>query len=274
MSRTTRFLAALLAIAAILLAMAFLLFWPPIAQPLWYHDFADQRPLLAVPHMMNVVSNLPFVIVGVLGIAHLASRRSHRPETFAQPIERLPYWAFFLGLVLTGIGSAYYHADPNNDRLVWDRMPLTVTFMALLTTILAERFDARLAAWLLGPLVGLGIATVLYWHWTELHGAGDLRPYLVVQFLPLFVLPVVLGLFRSRYTGTGELVASLGCYGIAKLLEALDREVYTAGGIVSGHTLKHLVAGLGAWFVLVMLQYRRRVYVPLTTGPERGTIGV
>jgi hypothetical protein len=264
MVRHARLLAVFVTFLAILLASGFLLLWPPIPQPLWYHDFADQRPLLGVPHLMNVVSNLPFVIVGVWGLVYLGKSRRD-----AAPIERLPYWVFFAGLVLTGIGSAYYHADPNNDRLVWDRMPLTVTFMALVTAVLAERFDARLAGWLLAPLIVCGVASVLYWHWTEARGAGDLRPYLIVQFLPLVILPIVLLLFRSRYTGTGELWASLGCYGIAKLLEMLDRVVYIAGGIVSGHTLKHLVAAIGAWFVLAMLQRRREL---LTEGPDRGTM--
>jgi hypothetical protein len=103
---------------------------------------------------------------------------------------------------------------------------------------------------------------VLYWHWTESMGAGDLRPYLIAQFLPLLALPCLLVGFPARYTGTGDLVACLACYVLAKLLESFDGQVYTQAGIVSGHTLKHLVAGLGAWFVLHMLQHRR----PLPVG--------
>jgi hypothetical protein len=235
----------------------FLLVWPAFPQPLAYHNFADQRPLLGVPHLLNVASNLPFLVVGGAGLVFMASRAARRPGAFVHSVERGPYWLFFIGLALTAFGSAYYHADPNNARLTWDRLPLTVTFMALFTAVLAERVSWRLAGWLLGPLVALGMASVVYWHWTESLGAGDLRYYLIVQFLPLVALPLLFLLFRPRYTGTGDLVAALGCYVLAKLLEALDGQVYAQGGLVSGHTLKHLVAGLGSYFVLLMLQRRR-----------------
>jgi len=249
--------------------VGFMLFSPALPQPQEYHHFADQRPVLGVPNALNVASNLPFVLVGIAGLLFMASRSSHRSGTFLQPAERWPYWVFFLGLALTGIGSAYYHADPNNARLTWDRMPLTVAFMALFAAVLAERIHWRLADWLLGALVALGMTSVVYWYWTETQGAGDLRFYLLVQFFPLLALPLLFLLFPARYTGTSDLIAALGCYGLAKVLELLDHQVYTKGGIVSGHTLKHLVAGLGSYFVLHMLQHRR----PLTVVPPPMVIG-
>ena len=109
----------------------------PLPQPLEYHNFADQRPLLGIPHMLNVVSNLPFLLVGMGGMVFLAGPKSHRPGTFLQSVERWPYWVFFVGLFLTGIGSSYYHANPNNSTLTWDRMPLTIAFMGLFTAVLA-----------------------------------------------------------------------------------------------------------------------------------------
>jgi Ceramidase len=235
----------------------YLLTVPPFEQPLEYHNFADQRTLLGVPHMLNVVSNLPFLIVGVWGLMFMASRESHRPGVFLEPSERWPFWVFFVGLALTGIGSAYYHAYPTNDRLTWDRTPLTVAFMGLFTAVMAERLSWQLAGWLIGPMVALGVGSVVYWHVTELHDAGDLRFYFVIQFFPMLALPILLLAFRPRYTGTADLVASLTCYVLAKILEILDREVYAEGGLVSGHTLKHLMAGLSAYFVLFMLQRRR-----------------
>jgi hypothetical protein len=231
----------------------------PLPQPLSYHNFADQRPLLGLPHMLNVASNFPFLVVGVWGMIFMASEKSRRPGAFVQPAERWAYWIYFLGLALTGIGSGYYHANPNNDTLVWDRMALAVTFMALFTAILAERLSWQLSAWLVGPMVTLGIGSVLYWHWTETQGAGDLRFYFVVQFFPLIALPILFLFFAPRYTRTGDMIASLACYGLAKALEILDYPVYAQGGLVSGHTLKHLIAGLSAYFVLFMLQRRRPV---------------
>ena len=248
---------AFLVLLSLLFIGGYLLTHSPLPQPLAYHDFADQRPLLGLPHMLNVASNLPFVLVGVWGLVFMARPRSRRADRFVQAGERWPYWIYFLGLVLTGIGSSYYHANPTNATLVWDRMALAMTFMALFTAILAERLSWQLASWLVGPMVALGVGSVLYWDWTERQGAGDLRFYFVVQFFPLVALPLLLLFFRPRYTGTANLVASLACYGVAKVVEILDAQVYAQGGIVSGHTLKHLVAGLSAYFILFMLQGRR-----------------
>ncbi len=240
----------------VLLCMLFiggyLLLTPPLPQPLAYHDFADQRPLLGMPHMLNVASNLPFLVVGVWGMIFLARPESRRAGIFLETQERWAYGLYFLGLALTGIGSGYYHANPNNDTLVWDRMALAMTFMALFTAILAERLCWELSVWLVGPMVALGLGSVLYWHVTD-----DLRFYFVVQFFPLIALPLLFLFFTPRYTGTADMLASLGCYGLAKVLEILDADVYARGGLVSGHTLKHLVAGLSAYFVLFMLQRRR-----------------
>jgi hypothetical protein len=261
-TKVTRVRLGLVVVVVGVLAGSFLTLWPTIPQPLDYHNFADQRPFAGVPHFLNVASNLPFLLVGIAGLWFMASPRSRRPGAFLEPAERWPYWLFFLGLALTGIGSAYYHADPTNARLTWDRLPLTVAFMALFTAVLAERLSWQLAIWLLGPMIAIGMGSVLYWHWSETQGTGDLRPYLIVQFMPLVALPLLFVLFRPRYTGTGDLLAALGCYVIAKVLESLDRQVYMQGGIVSGHTLKHLVAGLGSYFVLYMLQRRRPVVIP------------
>jgi hypothetical protein len=232
-------------------------FVAPLPQPTAYHNFADQQTMLGVPHAQNVLSNWPFIAVGAAGIWFMGSSRSHRPGVFIEEIERWPYWVYFVGLILTGLGSMYYHANPNNETLTWDRMFLAITFMALFAGILAERLHVSFARFLLWPLVVLGAASVAYWQYTEQIGAGDLRFYFTVQFFPLLVLPLLLLLYPSRYTGTADLVAMLASYVLAKGLEILDAEVYAGTGFVSGHTLKHLVAGLAAGFVLVMLWRRQ-----------------
>jgi hypothetical protein len=172
-------------------------------------------------------------------------------------MERWSYWVYFIGLVLTGIGSSYFHANPNNATLTWDRAALAITFVALFTSILAERVHVACARWALVPLVLFGIGSVFYWDYTERIGEGDLRFYFIVQFYPLFIIPILLLFYPARYTHSGDLLASLLCYGLAKALEILDREVYTGAGFVSGHTLKHLVAGLAAGFILLMLWHRQ-----------------
>ena len=232
-------------------------FRQPYPQDLTYHQFADQRRFLCLPHCLNVLSNLPFLLVGIWGLIWMANNHQAKIGTaFLDPAERLPFWVFFAGLALTGLGSAYYHADPTNERLVWDRLPLAVAFMALFTSVLAERLNVRLTG-LLIPLTLLGGGSVIYWGWTEAAGHGDLRPYFLVQFFPLVALPLLLLLFPPRYTRTSDLVASLACYLVAKVLELADGAIYHQGQLVSGHTLKHLVAGWSGYLVLHMLQRRR-----------------
>ncbi|MBM3994569.1 MAG: alkaline phytoceramidase [Planctomycetes bacterium] len=259
---------AFLILGCMLFIGGFLLLKAPIPQPEAYHNFADQRPLLGMPHMLNVWSNLPFLIVGVWGMIWMWQNPTddNRPLTglgsprpFLQTSERWAYWLYFIGLALTGIGSSWYHANPNNETLVWDRMALAWTFMALFTAIVAERLSWQISAPLVGPMVALGVGSVLYWHWTETQNAGDLRFYLVVQFFPLITLPMLFLFFNPRYSGTGDMLASLLCYGLAKVVEYLDRDIYSQAAFVSGHTLKHVIAGLSAYLVLFMLQRRHAI---------------
>ena len=245
----------LLTVSAVLL-VSFWVVSGPLPQPLSYHDFVDQRSMVGVPHALNVLSNLPFCVFGVMGIAFMLKTKAGEGQPIVEASERMAYWVFFIGLVLTGIGSSYYHANPNNETLTWDRAGLAITFMALFTTILAERVHVGCARWLLWPLVSFGVGSVFYWDYTERIGAGDLRLYFIAQFFPIIILPVLL-FYPPRYSHGGGLLASLLCYGLAKGLEILDRQVYSAAGFVSGHTLKHLVASLSAGFILLMLWQRR-----------------
>ncbi len=231
----------------------------PFPQPAWYHAFVDTREFFRIPNMMNVVSNLPFVVVGIWGLAFMAGAGSRLPGAFLDPRERWPFWVYFAGLALTGVGSAYYHAAPDNERLVWDRLPLMVTFIGLLASVLAERIDVRLATRSLVPLIGVAAGSVLQWHFSERAGAGDMRFYLTVQFYSIIVLIALIAMFRPRYTGTGDMVASIAAYAVAKVLEDMDGRIYDQAGFVSGHTLKHLVAGLGAYLILHMVQKRRPI---------------
>jgi hypothetical protein len=230
---------------------------PPISQDPAYHDFADQRPLLGVPHCLNVLSNAPFVIFGVLGMAWLLRPSVFRSATlFAAPWERWAFLVLFAFIAITGFGSTYYHLQPSNSTLFWDRLPLTVVFMTFFALVLTERVNPGLGPWLWPPLVIAGVFGVTYWQWTALQGADDLRLYALVQFFPLLVLPILLLAFPARYYRTGDVFAILGWYALAKVLELTDGVVYAAGGVVSGHTLKHLAASLGAAWV-VLLIWRR-----------------
>ena len=238
----------------VLAGLIWLAVTPPFGQDRTYHDFADQRPMLGIPHALNVVSNAPFVIFGLLGILFVVRPSNwNNPQVFAACWERWALLTLFVFVTLTGIGSSYYHAQPSNSTLFWDRLPLTVVFMTFFVLVFADRVSPRLGPWLWLPLVAMGIFGVAYWHWSESQGRGDIRFYGLVQFLPLLMLPVILLAFPARRFRTADLVAILAWYGLAKLLELLDGQVYSANGIVSGHTLKHLVAALGALWMLRVL---------------------
>ncbi|MFY9804439.1 MAG: hypothetical protein WA211_11635 [Candidatus Acidiferrales bacterium] len=245
------------AVAAI--AVAVFLF-PAIPQSEAYHQFADTRPFAGIPNALNVLSNAFFLIVGLLGLRYVLRRRKDpRVSGFLDPRERWPYLIFFLGVALTTLGSAYYHAHPDDARLVWDRLPMTLGFMSLLATTLNERIGVKIGSFALAPLLIFGVASVLYWSVTQSHGHGDLRPYVLAQFGSLAVLLLLVALFPPRYTRGSDLLVSLGIYALAKAFEAADRPIFNLGGIISGHTLKHIAAAVSAYWILRMLRLRRPI---------------
>jgi hypothetical protein len=250
--RRARLLAVVLA-AALVLAACLL---PRIAQPLWYHDFADRRPWGMIPNAADVLSNLVFLLAGIAGLWALPRARFHQPH------ERIPYAAFFTGLALTAFGSAYYHLEPGNGRLFWDRLPITVGFMALTAAVITERISVRAGLRLLPVLLLLGAAGDLHWIWTERAGAGDLRFYGLVHAAGATLPFLILLLFPPRYTRGADFLWAGACYGAAKLTEVLDKPIFAAGHLVSGHTLKHLLAAAAGLVLARMLLRRIPVAAP------------
>ena len=243
----------LMALAVALAIVA--LFLPPIPQPLAYHNFADQRSFLSIPNFGDVVSNLPFAIVGICGLIFLSKPR---PDKVNDARERGLYIFMFACLILTAFGSAYYHLAPGNARLVWDRIPIMMVFMALLSAVIAERVSVRAGLALFPLLEFAGIASVLVWRAGELHGHGDLRFYAAVQVYAILVLLLLL-LFPAKYTRGSDFAVVVGFYVLAKILEESDRQVFALGHLVSGHTLKHLAAAAAGYWILRMLQKREVV---------------
>lgn len=246
----------LLILLAVVPVLAFFAVSGALPQDPDYHRFADTRSFLGIPHFWNVCSNLALLLVGGRGLWLERRQRLVHDLPAGAPV----YAWFFAGVALTGLGSAWYHWAPDNGTLFWDRLSMTVGFMALTVAVLAEHVAARLAHRLLWPLLTAGAASVLYWHVTEQLGRGDLRPYAVVQFLPLLVLPAVCLLFRSRFSRSGELWLVLGGYVLAKLAEQCDAQLFVlTGGWLGGHALKHLLSALAVWWLVRMLRLRSRV---------------
>ena len=244
----------LLIFVALAIGVIALLF-PPIPQPVSYHNFADHRPLLGIPNFGDVASNLPFAIVGVWGLVFLFGPRG---KDFADSRERWLYVVMFASLILTAFGSAYYHLAPDNARLVWDRIPIMMVFMALLAAVIAERVNVTAGVALFPVLEIVGVASVLAWRAGELCGHGDLRFYAGVQVYAVVILLLTL-LLPPKYTRGSDFAVVVGFYVLAKILEESDRRVFSVGQIVSGHTLKHLAAAAAGYWILRMLERRRLV---------------
>ena len=236
----------ILLIAVIAGSFAAVLALKPIPQPSWYHDFADRRNIAGVPNFFDVVSNVPFLIVGIMGLSYCLRNREEA---------RASWIVFFLGVGLVFFGSVYYHIAPGNATLFWDRLPMAMGFMALLVGLLSEQAGGKTEKYFLLPAVLLGLGSVIYWGIFD-----DLRFYIWVQAAPLLTLPLALLLFRSFYDKRGLLIAALAGYLLAKVFEVYDRQVYSlTGEILSGHTLKHLFAALGCCFIYKMLKTRSRI---------------
>jgi hypothetical protein len=218
-----------------------------------YHHFADTRTLLGIPNFWNVISNIPFLLVSILGFISLKKEWSLGTLNGK---EALVFLILFLGVLLISLGSAYYHLSPDNNRLVWDRIPMTVVFMSLLSFTMMERISFNLGFWLLIPFIAFGVFSVVYWYQTELAGQGDLRLYALVQFYSIFLIMLTLVIYPKSYPPFKIYFWMFVFYGLAKITEHFDLKIYEAGGLISGHTLKHIFAAISIYFAVVLLNIK------------------
>lgn len=224
---------------------AIFFFVPTIHQSPSYHQFADTREVWGIPNFMNVISNVFFCVVSMTGFIFLSRKWNEKKLTREEVVVFL---TIFIGIFLTGIGSAYYHWNPGNENLVWDRIPMTIVFMSLLSLTIMEKVNSRRGFLLFVPLLIFGIASVAYWHWTD-----DLRLYGFVQFYSIFLILAILYFFQNAYPPLRIYIWMFVFYGIAKGFELFDAPIYEMTGFISGHTLKHIAAAISASWIVVML---------------------
>ena len=238
---------------------------PRIPQDPAYHHMADRRTFAGVPNAADVLSNLPFALVGGIGLVTVigSSTRSNGGRSWI---------VFFAATAATTAGSIYYHLSPSDDRVLWDRLPMSIAFASLLAAVIGERVSARAGRLLLLPLTIAAAGSVVFWYWSELAGRGDLRPYACVQFGSLVVLVAILFLYPDPRSETRWLVGGLSGYAIAKVFESADLGIYSLTHGVSGHTLKHLAAAAAVGCVIAMFRARHfdAGYWRL---PRRGPLG-
>ena len=245
----------LLLISFALLIFSIDLFFKPIPQSMIYHNFIDQRSWLGIPNAWNVLSNIPFALAGIWGLyllflpgkAQLIDKR-----------EKWPWLGISIGLLLTAIGSSYYHLAPDNARLVWDRLPMTIVFMSFVTLLIAETISIRVGLWLWPLLLGIGIYSVFRWRSSELANMGDMSLYLSVQAFTVIAVIVMLFASSPYKNRTTDLIIIVALYILAKVFELLDYQIYAlTNDIISGHTLKHLAAALaGLWLIRMLWKQR------------------
>lgn len=242
----------------VLLLVGLALTLPRIPQPLYYHDFADQRGCLGLPNCLDTASNALFVLVGLIGLRYLYSVPGR--AAFIEAREAKPYILFFFAVILVGLGSGFYHLAPDNASLAWDRAAVVLALMFWFAAILCERVSLTGGLRLLPWLAIAGLGSVAYWSFSEAHGMGDLRPYGLMQLIPMLLIPLLLGLYRARYSGDQHILAVIGLYLLALLCDFSDRPIFAlSGGLFSGHTLKHVIVALAAYWVVLHLRRRRRL---------------
>jgi hypothetical protein len=205
---------------------------PLIPQDKSYHDFADKSVHYGIPHFGDVVTNIPFFFVGLYGLT---------------VTKRLDYRFFFLGFILTAFGSSYYHLNPNNNTLVFDRLPMSIALMAMFSAICAD-YGMK---WVkLYPSVLFGIASVLYWAKFD-----ELVPYAIVQFGSLLYNVFLLLMKKHPYETRLYLFLAFVAYSMAKVTEMADKKMCALlNNTISGHNLKHLFAALGGFFIIMHLK--------------------
>jgi hypothetical protein len=243
----------LIAVISVGVLSIFLMF-DAIAQDMRYHNFSDTVAFVSIPNAFNVLSNIPFLIVGIAGLVALG-RRGEASLNIVKS-SKWSYFFLFLGSALVGIGSSYYHLWPSNETLVWDRIPMTIAFMGLYSIIISEFVSEKLGRLCLVPFLCLGLGSVLYWWFTESRGVGDLRYYAVVQFFPILTIPIILVFFKSKFNGVSGYWLLLMTYIAAKAFETWDSQIHSILGVVSGHSIKHVLPAIGLY--LLLRAYRKR----------------
>ena len=234
-------------------------FVPRIPQPLKYHDFADWHACLGITHGYDTLSNGLFMLAGIAGLHFVFSTKGR--SAFADPREALPYSLFFVAAILVGLGSGYYHLAPDNGRLLWDRAAISLAMASWFAAILCERVSVSAGLRMLPLLYTAGLGSVVYWGWSEMNGQGDMRAYGLVQLYPMLLIPLLLWLYPARYSSDRNILIVIALYVLALVCDFMDQPIAAVTGLVSGHTVKHAVAALAMYWVLVGLR-RRRVIFP------------
>jgi hypothetical protein len=228
---------------------------PRIPQPLQYHQFADPHTCFGITGCFDAATNALFVLAGLAGLRFLFGKSGRR--AFIDVREAIPYRLLFAAAILVGLGSGYYHLAPDNGRLAWDRAAISLAMMSWLAAIICERVSLSAGLRLMPPMYAAGLGSVIYWVWSEANGIGDLRAYGLIQFYPMLLIPLLLWLYPPRYSGDRDILIVMMLYLLALLCDFMDHQIAALTSMVSGHTVKHSIAALAMYWIVVRLRRRR-----------------
>ncbi|CAK8569852.1 unnamed protein product [Lathyrus sativus] len=238
---------------AFLFSISFFLFSPQIPRSLKYHQFADLRNLLGVPNTLNVITNFPFLVVGVLGFVLTLEGGFF---TISSQAETWAWILFYAGITGVAFGSVYYHLKPDNNRVLWDTLPMMVAYSSLFSSLVVERIGQRIGLCCMCALLVAAFTCVVY---ERVY--GDIRLCLMFQLILPLAIAVAAFLYPSNYTHSGYWFSSIGIYLLAKFEAVSDRKLYRANNyVISGHSLEHLCLALIPFLLSVMLIYRERKF--------------
>lgn len=239
----------------------FLAMWShlPATDAVKYFQFSDSRSFFGIPNAMDVLSNLAFLLFGLVGLKKVFQSRSMYSRFF-----------FYCGIILcasvilTCFGSMYFHWNPNPNTLPWDRLPMTVAFSTITAMVVADRVDEKIGKWALFLLIPLGLIAVIGFK----QGWLTLKPYIVIQFGSIVFIALLTLIFEGKVLPNSLLWPGIGLYAFAKLFESSDGEIFSATGVVSGHTLKHLFAAFAVYRLLSFHKVKRETVSSKNLSPS------
>ncbi|XVF35335.1 hypothetical protein REPUB_Repub18cG0136700 [Reevesia pubescens] len=220
--------------------------------PLSYrnHLYADMRNFLGVPNTLNVITNFPFLIVGVLGFV-----LSLGGGGFFYIRLRGEIWGwvlFYGGIASVAFGSAYYHLRPDDNRVMLDTFPMMIAYSSLFSNFILERLGEKMGLSCLFSLLVIAVLSTIY-----ARTFNDLRLCMTFQLIPCIAIPIMTFLFPPKYTHSRYWLWIAGVSIIAKMEALADMKIYRANNyIISGHSLEHLCSAITPVLVTVMLMQR------------------
>ncbi|CAN6865544.1 unnamed protein product [Brassica oleracea] len=214
-----------------------------------HHVFADKRNFMGVPNTLNVMTNFPFLIIGVLGFVLCLG------GSFFNISLKGEIWGwtlFYASISSLAFGSAYYHLKPDDNRIVWDTLPILIAYSSLFSSFLVERAGERVGLSCLVLLLFISVLSVAY-----ARVFNDLRLCLTFQLIPCLAIPVMTVLLPPKYTHSRFWLLATAAHAVSKIEGLADSKIYNFNGYtISGHSLGHLCSALAMLLLTVMLLYR------------------